>query len=470
MDNAEDNSTVIFTSSEYENLNLIINHSLNLQSNNSIIKSNLTEPVFKIINTNNVSIGNFIINSKGTSIHCENSNNIVIKDTTITSDNNAILFNGVSNGQIINNNLLNNKNSGLLIIRSNRISISNNTIENSVNDGIILQGSVTNTNITYNQLLHNGIYTNYAINLISQNPNDRQSNIFIAYNNISDNGNGINVNITTNKLNITENAIVRGAKGVNLDQGYYKSDTSLYIDYNAFVQGSDLCIDARGSKYEEVGGIVVGYNWFNRNSNNGFICPKVIAGILQSNIRQIGENTYQVYFTEDGKEINTLADFNLRIKIDGKIGYSSVTNGLATFTVPGEVGSESDVVLGADETIKLKVNQYTKPVTPNKNSNTQREIIGNGSGSSSGDYSQGSVSEANGNPNPTSASSSSSVASSASSTSPSDANSDGSSQVIKTLTYDEDSFRVIGIPGLLFLIIFAILVYYNEDIRKALKR
>ena len=465
IDTAENGSTIIFNSNQYTNLNLIINHSINIKNNQSTIYSNTSQPVFTIINTNNVTIENFNINSTSDAIFAQNSRNIGIYNNNISSKSTGINLNRILYANIIHNTLTKNNNSAITITQSYNIQISNNTITDTTKDGIILQGSNNNINITNNQLLRNGIYTNYAINLISTNNLDKQNNIYIYNNNITDNGNGINVNVATNKLNITENAIVRGAKGVNLDQGYRKTDTALYIDYNAFVQGSDLCIDARGSIYEQVGGIRVGYNWFNRNNNNGFICPKVSAGILQSNIRQIGDNTYQVYFTADGNEVNTLANFNLRVKVNGKIGYSSITNGQGTFTIPGDVGSSSNVIIGDNEDLTVTVKQYNKP-SPKPNNNNPSDNSGNSSTSGSGSGGSVSPSTTNGQVS----SQTGSVSSSSVSASSSSSSAESTSEVVKTLTYDEDSFRVIGIPGLLILILLAILIYYNEDIKKAIKK
>ena len=286
-------------------MNLTINHPVNIQTNKTTINSNLLQPVFTIINTTDVSISGFNINSINDAILGINSKQLNIYNNIISTKANGINLNQIWYANIINNIILNNINSGIRIKQSNYIKIDNNKINNTKQDGIIIEGTVNYINITNNQITNNGLYSYYGINLISTNRLDKQNNIYIYNNNLTNNGNGINVNVSTKNLNITENSIVRGAKGINLDQGYRKTENALYVDYNAFIQGTDLCIDARGSIYEEVGGITLGYNWFNRNSNNGFICPKVKAGILQSNIRQIGQNTYQVYFTENGNEINS---------------------------------------------------------------------------------------------------------------------------------------------------------------------
>ena len=469
INNVPDGSTIIFQENQYKNINLIINHSINLQNNQSTIYSNLQKPVFTIINTNNVTIENFNIMSTSDAILTENTRNINIYNNTISTNSTGINLNRILNANIINNILTHNNNSAITIKQSNNIQIANNTIINTTKDGIILQGTLNNINITNNKLIQNGINLYYAIDLISTNANDKQNNIYIYNNNLTDNGNGINVNVATNNLNITENAIVRGAKGVNIDQGYINTNTSLYIDYNAFVQGTDLCIDARGSIYEQIGGIVVGFNWFNRNSNNGFICPRVKAGILQSNIRQISDNTYQVYFTENGAEVNTLANFNLKVKVNGQIGYTSISNGQGTFTVPGDIGSSASVVIGDNDALTVTIQEY-KPVNqqPNKN-NTPTDNSQNTSGSNSGSGSGGDVSPSNTN-NQNIQSNNPSSASAATSSSSSSQESTTQSEITKTLTLDEDSFRVIGIPGLLILILLAILIYYNEDIRKAIKK
>ena len=85
INNAPDGSTIIFQENQYNNLNLIINHSINLKNNQSTIQSNTQQPIFTITNTNNITIQNFNLISTSDAILAENTRNLNITNNKITT-------------------------------------------------------------------------------------------------------------------------------------------------------------------------------------------------------------------------------------------------------------------------------------------------------------------------------------------------------------------------------------------------
>lgn len=507
LDSSPSGSTFLFNGNNYTGLNLVINKPSNIISYyNTVINSSSNMPVFTLTeNATNTNITGFtiisngdgifvnganytsiiknIIFTNGNGIYGINSHNLIIKNNTIRNNTNGIYLNRIYNSSIEKNIIDFNKINGLYLNNAENINVLNNEFYLN-NEGCNVGENVNFLNIMNNIFSKNGGEVKYGLVLNSASNMNIKNNTFI------DNGNGLNVNASTKNLKISGNSFTGGHTGVNLDQGYRKVSGGLTLEYNAFQKGSGLCIEARNSIYEEVGGIVVGANWFGGNNVNiGFICPKVKAGFILASFSQSGTNTVKVTYLYNGKVASNLASFVATIFINGKGQQMSVNQGSGTFTVNG-IGT-ANFNLGGDVTdYIINVTEWknsNNPSNSSSNNNGNSSVINSGSGSKGGSTSSGTSGSSSSSGSSTgsvsltgnsisnietgssSSSSSSSSLPTSSSSKSSSSSSASNSQITKTLTYDEDSFRVLGVPGLLLLIVVAICLYYNENILRFIK-
>jgi len=243
---------------------------------NTIINGNGSGTVVWI-NASYVNISHFTIknsgNSSNDSIININSGHSIITDNNITSGHHGIILNNSDSNLIYDNIILNNNGDGIRLNQSdNNINISYNTISGNKN-GIYLYSSdsnkIYNNNIKNND--ENGIFINRTCDLT-----------IIKDNNISNNGySGIYLNDYSNYSTISENSIYN-----NNNSGIILENCSWSTIYSS--------------------------NIVNRNSNYGLM----IVGsnnVVQSNIFYLNN--------KDGIFLN--ADDNTTIS-DNDIGYNTL--------------------------------------------------------------------------------------------------------------------------------------------------
>lgn len=266
---AGNGDTIEFLGSYYEDLSLVINHSLNIITNAQTVITGSKNYIFLINGSSNTNINGFILDNKngsgiiiqnsdkisisdskissinGTGIVISNSSSLNINDNKINNSTTGISINNSANVELKGNSITNNKKNGISIEKSQNIAIIknqissngydglssrnsknitiyNNSIEKNGNNGITLENSTKTTinknNINKNQ--RNGIYSGRNVNdthIKSNNINDNKekgiefdksgANTYVNGNNITGNAIGININGSSNNLVITQNMI-----------------------------------------------------------------------------------------------------------------------------------------------------------------------------------------------------------------------------------------------------------------------
>ncbi|BDZ67493.1 PQQ-binding-like beta-propeller repeat protein [Methanobacterium ferruginis] len=301
LDNATQGSNIVFLGQSYENLQLTINKCLNILSNvGTKISTSNPFAVFLISGTqaSGTTISGFTIINTGTGsgIVINNTNNVTISNSQISSTSGtAVLINGSINTtirsssihdsvtgvnvvdsegtQINKNNIYNNEdginiensensstnenqitgnsNTGISVSESNKTTINGNTIKNNGNtstngSGIYLENS-TDSNIVDNQINENfyGLTVNNITNATIKNNtflnNDRDGILLngnVTYTNIlgntlQENDNGIQINCVNEHLTIKSNLITDSQYKVSSRRMYHGSGIFLGEDYKA---------------------------------------------------------------------------------------------------------------------------------------------------------------------------------------------------------------------------------------------
>ena len=242
-----------------------------IRSNNNIISNNTISSnndcgVYLI--SNNSSISNNLISSNNDYGICLRGNSNIISDNTI-SNNKYIDLKG--NNNRISNNIISNNNNGGICLGGNNNSISNNIISN--NDGGIYFGG--NNNSISNNLISSNAYEGIKLwegnnnsisnNIISSNTYEgidlRGNNNSISENNISNNYYGIYLYESNNNSISNNNINSNYWYGISL---YESNNNIIYLNnfmdntYNAFSYGSTniwnstekITYTYRGSKFE----------------------------------------------------------------------------------------------------------------------------------------------------------------------------------------------------------------------------
>ena len=168
----------IFVRDSYQNT--VINNTVNGKplvfledESNKLIDSNTGQII--LINCENINIKNQNISNTYIGIELWNTNNsiisdntlnsnnpyglyiysseITVKDNDISNNNNGVYLNTACNNTITDNNISNNKYGMYLISYSNNNTISSNNLNSNTNSGITL--SFSDNNIIYNNIFHN---------------------------------------------------------------------------------------------------------------------------------------------------------------------------------------------------------------------------------------------------------------------------------------------------------------------------
>lgn len=520
IDNARAGSTIQFTGSSYENLCLKISKPLNIVSKSGTrIKSIFNVPVFTILyGGSGTNISGFTTDLVGSFVDASGVSGISISKNKISTKRNALVLNEVYDSIIKDNEFLK-FDTAIDISNSGGVSISKNNItpQNSDNTGIKIRNIVskkgisildnniigfnsrkTCTGILFAQGASN-VYLkgNFIKNWYTAIDMPYSVNNVSMYNNtISNNGDGIIINGWINNFTFKKNLVLNnGRVGILFDDNFKGTKGKLDLENNYFSYNGVLDLQNKGDQ-----AVSIGKNFAARK------CYRVgMKYTFRIKSRQSGGKYYFSVVDKYGNAISDLPNFSAKLTVNGKTYTVTFIDGKAYINggtgANGKGGSGAFLDVGEDnrnlnqwgqfEEIDSDEMSYYEEIFNqlagiihntdmyDHDEDSEADEFNNESGSSqsgsgSGDsgLSQGSNSiSMNGNSGGSSgaagAASVSGSPSASSSSSPSASPEDASS--IKTLSVDDETFRVVGVGGLVLLIILVIGLYYREDILEMVK-
>ncbi|HUT00736.1 MAG TPA: right-handed parallel beta-helix repeat-containing protein [Candidatus Thermoplasmatota archaeon] len=258
LNNATDGYRIfVYNGTYYENLT--INHRIDLFGEDrsiTIINGKGSNTVIRV-NANNVNISHFTITNgskaENTSIIQINAENSIITDNIISSGYHGIHLNNSNNHLLYDNIIRNNSGDGIRLNQSNNnVNISFNTITRNKN-GIYLHSS--DGNKIYNNEIQNNNGSGIFLNSTCQN------NV-IRYNNASHNGiHGIYLNDYSNYQTVSHNQIFsNNNSGVvleNCSMNFNINDNTIFgnINYGIMIIGSTNNISSNTISYNKKDGI-----------------------------------------------------------------------------------------------------------------------------------------------------------------------------------------------------------------------
>ena len=319
LNNASSGDTINFLGAFYENIQLIINKTLNIVTSVGTVlsgSSSSNSAVFLIngSKSSGTTISGFIINATGSGIIVNNTINVTIKNDSINAEGTGITVTKSSN-TTIKNDTVTNSTTGINVTNSKNTVITTSTVKNSKEDGINVENSV-NTTINRDNVtgsgerginIYNSNKTTVNGSTIKNNGNNstageysneggvyvqKSNSVKITHNNISDNSQGVttrdssNVAINNNTIddnygegillsgsaiNITidTNEIKRNSNGIEID---YSSGGNVTILHNTIAESVK---DRISINIEDTGnGINYGHNY--RSSTGEVIKNNVI--------------------------------------------------------------------------------------------------------------------------------------------------------------------------------------------------
>ena len=515
IDNATPGSTIQFAGSFYKNLNLKINKPLNIISKSgTVINMTYSLPVFTILKGGSgTNISGFTANIADSFVEAKDVSNIGISKNKIFTKRTAIILENVYDSKINNNQFLR-FNTAIDISKSGGIVISKNNItpDSSGNIGINLKDidnknkiSILNNRIIgFNSRIEStGIYfgTNARNVLIQGNainnwytaidfPNSF-SNVSIINNTIRDNGDGLLINNGVSNFTFRQNLVTNnGRYGILFDYDFTGVKGNLSIEKNYFSDNGHLDMKSAG-QYT----VTVGENFAARR------CVKILMSKGYSiKTRQNGNSYVFTIVDKNGRYVGGLPNFNSKISING-VNYNVFFVDSMAYLEAGNGTGEGDAVLDVGED-KRSLNDWGETQTVNSDDmryykdyyqqlidalmgnqdsdddsqdDEQNAKYENGTGSAYSNGNGGGDSGISDGSSSVSSSGNSAGSSGSSSVSPSSASAGGASPsasesvTAKSLSLDEETFRVAGVGGLVFLIICVIGLYYREDIMDMIK-
>lgn len=533
LDNAKDNSKIVFLGKEYKGLNLVLNKPLNLLSvvSTKIILNN-NKPAFLInglqakgsiisgFNISNaagngivvrdgrdVSIRNVRVHApSGSGILVDNSVNTNIKDCNVYGSGVGVDIvksnNTVVNKSTVTGNGLKTNGDGILIKDSRGSQIINNNISN--NWYAIRTSNITDT-LIYNNTIKNNERDGVRLN-------DKSKNTKISTNFMDSNNNGIHINGDYSELLIEKNVIIRSQfrEGVH---AYYSGNGILFgeqssgnpsirIDHNLFLKNAHRPTETRYGKAPHVEGnsdktYIPGTNlWEFWNCG----CTDIYDSEMQFKITRIGDGTYklQLYDPHKNQFVTGLPAFDVVFGSDGYSQMVQYINGeaIATFDlgnlinditadVYGQTDSQKWDMPGSGYSIKDKDSGFVQGPAYNGYGQGTGTDNGNGDGTGSG-TGEGSETGDGSTPGTTTGTSSgtnsaggliSAVTGSSSGGSTPGGDSGKATTAEDTKTSQElvinevsKKFNSWGLLAILLLIIMVLLVYYRNDIKDMIKK
>ena len=320
------------------------------------------------------------------------------------------------------------------------------------------------------------------------------SNVTMFNNTISDNGDGIIINGWINNFTFKKNLVHGNSRvGILFDDNYLGTKGNLNLENNYFSYNGVLDLQNKGDA-----AVAIGKNFAKRR------CARVgmkYGFYIRS--RQSGGKYYFSVVDRNGNSVSGLPNFSATLNVNGRSYTVNFIDSVAYLDIgsngAGGKGSSSSLDIGRDNRKFSEWGQFDQidsdemsyyedfynellsslmgaaDSNTHQNSNSSHRNSENSSGSSSssgsgsGDsgVSSGSNSiNSNGVLSGSSGTAGASVSSASSSgASPSQSSNVEESASAKTLSVDDETFRVLGTGGLVLLIIFVIGLYYREDIK-----
>ena len=512
IDNATAGSTIQFTGSSYENLALRISKPLNIISKSgTVISSKFNVPVFTILSGGSgTNISGFTVNLVGSFVDAKDVSRITISKNKISTKRNGIVLNDVYDS-VIKDNVFSRFDTAIDISHSGGISISKNNIspENSDNTGIKIKSidSKKGISILDNNIIGfdsrkscTGIYFGKdAANVYLKGNTIRKwytaiempysvNNVTMYNNTISNNGDGIIINGWINNFSFKKNVVENNARvGMLFDDNFKGTKGNLDVENNYFSYNGVLDLQDKGDQ-----AVSIGKNFAARK------CYRVgMKYTFKIRSRQSGGKYYFSVVDKYGNAISGLPNFSAKMTVNGKSYTVTFIDGKAYINgvSGGKGGSGSYLDIGEDNRNLNSWGQYEK-IDADEMSyyeeifNQLAGIVSQGdaddfdegeydnesgsssSGRGSGDsgISSGSSSVSmNGDLSGSSGTASASVSGAPSTSAASSPTSPEDAVSMKTLSVDDETFRVIGVGGLVLLIILVIGLYYREDIREMVR-
>ena len=509
IDKARAGSTIQFAGSSYENIYLRISKPLNIISKSGTVINNIFNiPVFTIeYGGSGTNISGFTVNTSGSFVDARDVSEISISKNTISTKRTAIILNEVYDS-VIGDNVFLRFDTAIDISNSGGVSISKNNItpENSYNTGINIKSIVSKKGI---HILNNNIigfdskktctgifFGKDSSNVYLKGNVIRKwytaiempysvNNVSMYNNTITNNGDGIIINGWINNFTFKKNLVNNNARvGILFDDNFKGTKGKLDLENNYFSYNGVLDLQNKGDK-----AVSIGKN-FAKNK-----CSRVgMKYGFKIRSRQSGGKYYFSVVDKYGNSISDLPNFSAKLTVNGKSYVVTFIDGKAYINgVGGKGGSSTYLDVGEDNRDLNQWGQFEEidsdemsyyeeifnqlaGIAPQGDdfdgsddySDEYNNESGSGSGSGSGDsgLSNGANSiNANGVLSGSSGlAGSPSVASSPSASPSSSPSSAEDAASIKTLSVDEETFRVVGVAGLVLLIILVIGLYYREDI------
>lgn len=515
IDDAAAGSTIQFTGSSYENIYLKISKPLNIISKSGTRISNVFDiPVFTILpGGSGTNISGFTVNLAGSFVDARDVSRIGISGNKISTKRNAIVLNEVYDS-FIKNNLFSSFKIAIDISNSGGIAISKNNISpsNANNIGINLKEisskkgiTITDNNITASDRRKDGTgiyFGKNACNILVKGNTLRQwytainfpssiNNVTIINNTISDNGDGVIINGYINDFTFNKNLVTgNGRNGVLFDYDFMAVKGNFNLENNFFSYNGGLDLKNQGDQAVSIGKNFAKNKCYRVGMKYGFNIRS----------RQSGSKYYFSVVDRYGNSVTGLPNFSAILTVNGRSYTVNFINSVAYLDIGNGAGgkgsSSSSLNIGEDnrkfsdwgqfnqidpEEMSFYEDFYNEllksimsSANSNANQNSSHNNYENQSGSSSnsgwgsGDsgISSGSNSiNSDGLSSGSSGSAGASVSSASDSPSASESSSSPESASAKTLSVDEETFRVIGVGGLVLLIILVIALYYREDIK-----
>lgn len=523
IDDAAAGSTIKFTGSSYENIYLKISKPLNIISKSgTAIKNLFNIPVFTILEGGSgTNISGFTVDTPGSFVDASHVSKIGISGNKISTKRTAIVLDEVYDS-VIKGNLFSSFNIAIDISNSGGISISKNNItpKGGNNIGIHLKdiSSKKGISITDNNIIGSdrridctGIYfDSNAANVLIKNNMIRQwytgidfpnsiNNVSILNNTISDNGDGVVIAGWIDGFAFNKNIVTgNGRMGVLFGYDFKSVKSNFTLEKNFFSYNGGLDLKNQGDEAVTIGenfaknrcvrvGMKYGLNILSRQSGSKYYFSVVdrfgraVSGLPNfSATFNIGGRSYTVNFIDSvafidvgsngagsggsgssldiGEDNRGISDWGQFREVDSEDMdyYEQFYKELLNALMESEFNNSSNDDSMSDSNGENDPSQNTYQ---NESGSSYHSGAGSGdSGVSSGSYSVNSNGVMSGSSGSASASASPSAAASPSSNVPESAS-------VKTLSVDEETFRVVGVSGLVLLIILVIGLYYREDIK-----
>ena len=523
IDDAAAGSTIKFTGSSYENIYLKISKPLNIISKSgTAIKNLFNIPVFTILEGGSgTNISGFTVDTPGSFVDASHVSKIGISGNKISTKRTAIVLDEVYDS-VIKGNLFSSFNIAIDISNSGGISISKNNItpKGGNNIGIHLKDisskkgiSITDNNIIGSDRRNDGTgiyFDSNAANVLIKNNIIRQwytgidfpnsiNNVSILNNTISDNGDGVVIAGWIDGFAFNKNIVTgNGRMGVLFGYDFKSVKSNFTLEKNFFSYNGGLDLKNQGDEAVTIGenfaknrcvrvGMKYGLNILSRQSGSKYYFSVVdrfgraVSGLPNfSATFNIGGRSYTVNFIDSvafidvgsngagsggsgssldiGEDNRGISDWGQFREVDSEDMdyYEQFYKELLNALMESEFNNSSNDDSMSDSNGENDPSQNTYQ---NESGSSYHSGAGSGdSGVSSGSYSVNSNGVMSGSSGSASASASPSAAASPSYNVPESAS-------VKTLSVDEETFRVVGVSGLVLLIILVIGLYYREDIK-----